>query len=147
MVALKVHRSSSEMTVLPEETPENDETAPGPREDEDEEEVEEDRSLTLEEQVDEIIAMLSEGKIGIHQFAALHGKAWTAVLQSRGQEDPVVVRMRRESIRRDSLGRSSPELGMAVTASGFVKKSRASRRSKELFREAASTGNLPDALA
>ena len=56
-----------------------------------------DRDLTLEEQVDEIVLMLAEGKIGIHQFAALHGKAWTAVLHSRGQEDPAVLRQRAES--------------------------------------------------
>ena len=147
MVALdSLRRSSSEMTVLPdniEEEPQEEADAAEVTADEGEQVEEVDRDLTLEEQVDEIVLMLAEGKIGIHQFAALHGKAWTAVLHSRGQEDPAVVRQRAESIRRSSTGRSSPDLGMAITASGFVKKSRASRRSKELFREAASTGQLP----
>jgi len=105
-------------------------------------EVEEvDRALTLEEQYDEIVLMLAEGKIGIHQFSELHGKAWTAVLRSRGQEDPAVMRQRAESLRRSN---STSKLGVAVTASGFVKKSRASRRSKEHFREATLTGQLPE---
>ena len=105
-----------------------------------EDEVEEvDRELTLEEQVEEIVLMLAEGKIGIHQFATLHGKAWTAVLQSRGQEDPVMLRQRAETQRRSSLGSSSP---LTMLKSGFAKRSRASRRSKESFRETASSGML-----
>ena len=107
--------------------------------------------LTPEEQIDELTAMLREARIGIHEFDQLHSKIWPKVLEKNGQMSPTMAKKRYSDHRlskaatavnigqvlpRQPPPKSAATLTCPLALPQYIeRRSRASRKSKEMYRE------------
>merc|ERR1719453_172512 len=103
--------------------------APEPVDSEDLPEV--DRELTPEEQIEELKAMLADGRISICKFDRHFQRCWSQILEARGEMTGAKARL--------SYQASSRKLSAAGSAVNLTanlnRKSRASRKSKEMYQE------------